>query len=282
MEKEYIVFCDESDKKGKYYSNFYGGLVVGSSHYQRVTEKLNNAKVELNLHKEVKWEKVSENYLSKHQELMRVFFEEIKASNVRVRIMFRQNAHVPQGLTKEDREMEYFKLYYQFIKHGLGLKHITVEETSVKLRLYFDQFPDTKEKTEQFKGFLLGLPQYRSFQSANIRLLKEDITEVRSHDHILLQCLDIVLGSMCFMLNEKHKEKPLGQRVRGKKTIAKEKLYKTIRGEIEEIKPHFNIGISTGTAGDKTNRWLLPYLHWCFQPNNAVYDGALTKRGMKS
>ena len=25
-EKEYIIFCDESDKRGKYYSNFYGGV----------------------------------------------------------------------------------------------------------------------------------------------------------------------------------------------------------------------------------------------------------------
>jgi hypothetical protein len=30
-EKEYIIFCDESDASGKYYSNFYGGVLVGSS-----------------------------------------------------------------------------------------------------------------------------------------------------------------------------------------------------------------------------------------------------------
>lgn len=30
-EKEYIIFCDESDKYGKYYSNFYGGAIVGAS-----------------------------------------------------------------------------------------------------------------------------------------------------------------------------------------------------------------------------------------------------------
>jgi hypothetical protein len=30
-EKEYIIFCDESDRFGKYYSNFYGGVIVGPS-----------------------------------------------------------------------------------------------------------------------------------------------------------------------------------------------------------------------------------------------------------
>ncbi len=31
-EKEYLIFCDESDTVGAYYSNFYGGVMVGSSH----------------------------------------------------------------------------------------------------------------------------------------------------------------------------------------------------------------------------------------------------------
>ena len=38
FDKEYILFCDESDKYGKYYSNFYGGVIVGSQHYQRITD----------------------------------------------------------------------------------------------------------------------------------------------------------------------------------------------------------------------------------------------------
>jgi hypothetical protein len=52
--KEYILFCDESDRRGKYYSNFYGGVLVGSSHYQRITDNLNNTKADLNLYQEVK------------------------------------------------------------------------------------------------------------------------------------------------------------------------------------------------------------------------------------
>lgn len=30
MPKEYTIWCDESIKKGKYYSNFYGGLLIQS------------------------------------------------------------------------------------------------------------------------------------------------------------------------------------------------------------------------------------------------------------
>lgn len=281
MDKELIIFCDESDRRGKFFSNFYGGVLVGSWQYERITALLNNKKQELHFFGEVKWEKVSERYLEKYKALMTSFFDEIVAANVRVRIMFTQNAHVPIGLTKEQQEMEYFLLYYQFIKNAFGLRFKPGGDTKTRLRLYFDVFPHKREKVEQFKGFLLGLVKSDAFQIANIDLGKEDITEVRSHDHVLLQCLDIVLGSMAFRLNEKHKQKPPGSYRRGKKTIAKERLYKHILSQIRRIHPRFNVGISTGTGKDDRKHWDDPYLHWKLVPKNSVYDKTLTKRARK-
>lgn len=180
-DKEYILFCDESDRHGKYYSNFYGGVIVGSSQYERITDRLNNTKADLNLYQEVKWEKVTKKYLTKYEELIRVFFEEVFHNNLRVRIMFRQNAHLPRGLSREQVEWEYYLLYYQFVKHGFGLEH---SSENIRLRLYFDTFPDTAEKNEQFKGFLLGLTKTKKWETIDIK--RENITEVHSHDHVLL------------------------------------------------------------------------------------------------
>lgn len=274
-EKEYILFCDESDRHGRYYSNFYGGVIVGASQYQRVTARLNEKKAELNLYQEVKWQKVTDNYLAKYQELIQTFFAEVAQGHLRVRIMFRQNAHLPRGLRREQMDWEYYLLYYQFVKHAFGLEH-AVE--SIRLRLYFDTFPDTAEKSEQFKGFLLGLTKTKKWQAVDIK--REDITEVRSHDHVLMQCLDVVLGSMSFRLNDKHKEKPAGAFRRGKRTIAKEKLYKTILGEVRKIRPGFNVGISTKII-TLLDRWEKPYLHWAFIPREEVFDSGLTKRRQK-
>jgi len=270
-DKEYILFCDESDRHGKYYSNFYGGVIVGSSHYQRVTKRLNDKKAELNLYQEVKWEKVTEQYFEKYIGLIRIFFKEVARRNIRVRIMFRQNAHLPRGLSREQVYWEYYLLYYQFVKHAFGLEHAS---DNLRLRLYFDKFPDTAEKSEQFKGFLLGLTKTRTWRSIDIK--REDITEVHSHDHVLLQCLDIVLGAMSFRLNDKHKEMPKGAKRRGKRTIAKEKLYHFILEEIRNILPGFNIGVSTKTKS-LSERWTMPYMHWAFIPNEAVFDSSLTK-----
>ncbi len=274
-DKEYILFCDESDRKGKYYSNFYGGVLVGSSQYQRVTDRLNDKKAELNLYQEVKWEKVSQPYLEKYENLIRVFFEEIAKNHLRVRIMFRQNAYLPQGLSREQVDWEYYLLYYQFVKHAFGLEYAPAP---LRLRLYFDKLPDTAEKSEQFKGFLLGLTKTRKWQAIDIK--KENITEVHSHDHVLLQCLDIVLGAMSFRLNDKHKQIPVGATRRGKRTIAKEKLYQTILTEIRNIRPNFNIGVSTRTK-THLDRRNTPYLHWAFIPTDSNFDADLTKRRPK-
>jgi len=97
------------------------------------------------------------------------------------------------------------------------------------------------------------------------------ISEIKSHNHILLQSLDLILGAMQFRLNDKHKEKPQGSPTRGKRTIAKEKVYKHINKKIRDIYPNFNIGISTGTGGEIQNRWYHSYRHWSFKPENYIY-----------
>jgi hypothetical protein len=274
-ESAYIIFCDESDVSGKYYSNFYGGVLVGASQYDRITARLNAEKRRLNLLGEVKWSKVSAPYLEKYEELVRVFFQEVQAGHVRVRIMFRQNAQVPVGLTKEQMDGSYFRLYYQFIKNAFGLFHHPPAGHPVALKLYFDQFPETREAVTQFKGYILGLKDNSKIRQAGFTIALEDIAEIRSHEHVLVQCLDIVLGSMSFRLNDKHLEIPEGEKRRGKRTVAKEKLYKTILAEICRIKPHFNIGISTGLAPEE--RWSVPYCHWRFVPAAVEYREELTK-----
>jgi hypothetical protein len=281
-EKEYIIFCDESDSSGKFYSNFYGGVLVGSSQYDRITAKLNAEKQRLNLFGEVKWSKVSAQYLDKYQSLMQVFFAELHAGHARVRIMFRQNAHTPVGLTQDQIEGAYFRLYYQFIKHAFGLSFHPPAGQPVRLKLFFDEFPETKEAATQFKGYILGLKDNPGIHRAGITIRPEDIAEIRSHDHVLAQCLDIVLGAMAFRLNDKHREIPPGEKRRGRRTVAKEQLYKTILAEIRRLKPRFNIGISTGSGGDLANRWHAPYLHWRFVPSEMEFRGELTKNGRKN
>jgi hypothetical protein len=140
----------------------------------------------------------------------------------------------------------------------------------VNLRIYPDQIPDNKERVEQFRGFLMGLSGSPAFRERKIRIRREDIADVDSKEHEILQCLDIVLGSMSFRLNDKHKEKTAknGTR-RGSRTKAKLRVYRHILSRIQDIYPNFNIGRSTGQEADDC-RWTHPYRHWLFTPSERI------------
>lgn len=277
MAREYIIYSDESETDGRYYSNFYGGVLIESPDLPVVEMALSSKKAALGMRDEVKWSKVTEQYLDRYVELVNEFFDHVAGGRIKVRIMFRQNANKPEGLKVEHKRNAYHLLYYQFLKHAFGLKYSGEGRQPVRLRLYFDRLQGTKEQVAQFKEFFLRLGLQPEFRQAGILIDREQIAEVRSHDHVILQCLDIVMGAMQFRLNDKHKEKPKDTRVRGKKTRAKEKLYRTILTRIREIRPNFNIGISTGAFGDPSNLWLDPYRHWSFLPRYRSWDHRRTK-----
>ena len=90
--------------------------------------------------------------------------------------------------------------------------------------------------------------------------------------------MDIILGAMNFKLNNMDKEKIPNSNKRGKRTIAKEKLYKNILKNIKTIYPNFNIGVSTSSRRDFSNYWKDPYRHWCFKSKNSLFDSSLTKK----
>lgn len=267
--RHYIIYCDESDKKGKYFSNFFGGVLLKTRDQEAIQSLLVEKKAELNLYREIKWQKVTENYLEKYIEFMSYFFSFVATSRLRVRIMFTQNIHRPIGLTKEQLDKQYFLLYYQFIKHAFGIKYSNPNALD---RVYFslvpDQIPDTKEKIEIFRNYLSQIPNSSSMRGSQVFIPREQINDVDSKDHVILQGLDVILGAMSARLNDKFKEKPLNRQTRGKRTIAKEKLYKHINKEIRNIYPRFNIGISTASQNGSADRWHHPYRHWCFVPKD--------------
>jgi hypothetical protein len=282
MPREFIIYCDESSSKERYFSDFYGGALVSSDHIDYVRDVIARKKLELNLYKEVKWTKITENYEEKYRSLIDTFFDLIEEEKIKIRIMFTQNIYSARALNQNYVDNKYFMLYYQFLKHAFGLMFATDVSSPVSLRIYLDKLPDSREKIEEFRNYLIIMTNSADYRGSGVTVKKENITEVSSHEHDVLQCLDIVLGSINFRLNDKHKEKPPGQRRRGKRTIAKEKIYKHINRRIQKIYPNFNIGISTGTAGGTAVRWTHAYRHWKFTPSGAVIVGTGKRKKEKS
>lgn len=280
MAREILIYCDESDISGKHFANFYGGLLVESCHLDEVETRIREKREGLHLAGEIKWQKISERYAGKYIELMDELFDLVAEGKVKLRVMFTQNYYAPARLSPDQRENGFFLLYYQFVKHAFGLSYAGNGDRT-RLRLLFDKLPDTDEKCSAFKGFLAGLGHSRQFRIAGMELQQDAIVEVDSKRHQLLQCIDVVLGAMQFRLNDKHKEKPPGSHRRGKRTVAKERVYKHIRTRIAQIYPNFNIGRSTSLRDDHVNRWRDPYRHWLFVSQDAVVRPEFGKRQKK-
>lgn len=279
MTKEYIIYCDESEKRGKYFSNFYGGALVRSDDIMDINTLLEERKKDLNLFGEVKFQKITKNYIDKYKALLDTFFALVADDKVKVRIMFTQNYYVANNLDTYQREQEYFLLYYQFIKHAFGLQYSNSGDNKIAVTLLLDQLPDTREKSHLFKQYLSNLSQNKQLRDAGISIPQEQIGEIKSHDHVILQCLDIVLGAVQFRLNDMHKEKLPETNRRGKRTLAKEKVYKHIHGHLCAITERkFNIGITTGLSNGKLSLWEQPYRHWLFVPRKHVIDKGSVKK----
>lgn len=262
----YIIYCDESSDKGEKFEDFFGGCIINSKDQYEVISKLEQKKAELNLNAEIKWTKVTENYLQKYIEIIDLFFDLIEEGKIKVRIMFRQKEdRLPKSEESNYLDAKYFKLYYQFLKHSFGLKTIPTKLTPARVIINLDVLPDKHGQREAFRSFLRDMPNTEDFAGVDLEIRDRDIIEVESHQHILLQCTDIVLGAMNFKLNGFDKKKPEGATRRGKRTIAKAKLYDHIRKRICEIHPNFNAGVSTGDRGLDNPHWDSPYEHWLFR-----------------
>lgn len=274
---EYYIWCDESDKEGEYYSNFYGGILIDSSNLKIVLSMMDLMREELDITEEVKWQKVNKFTFDRYIKLVDFIFDLLDANLIKIRIFFKNKQYVPQGLTKEQQKAEFPILYYQFIKLGFGLQFSNKSGETIFLKLHLDNIPMKGEDKKTFIKYLYGLNKDNDMNAAFIKIRDGDIFEVDSKEHMPLQCMDLILGAMCFRLNNKHKEKIDSTNKRGKRTILKEKLYKHINSRLRNIRPNFNIGESTGIQ-NHSDRWEQSYRHWSFKPNNYLRDLSYSKK----
>lgn len=111
----YIIYCDESNDKGKFYSNFYGGALLRASDREAIEKELTAVKAENNLKGEVKWTKISEYNEAAYIAFVDRIFDFLASGLIKMRIMFTQNINQVRGLEEDQVDNEFFLLYYQFL-----------------------------------------------------------------------------------------------------------------------------------------------------------------------
>lgn len=280
MHKRYIIFCDESDDKGRFYSNFYGGALIEASKQQSIEAELQTLKDDLHIFDgEMKWVRITENYADKYIDFINGVFNIIARGDMKIRIMFTQNRYLPL-LEEYQIGHDYFMLYYQFIKHAFGLQYAVPVGGTASAAVLLDDVPHNSQKFDQFKRYLSSLSDFPKWTRAGFSIAFEDIADVNSKNHNILQALDIILGGMQSRLNEKHTKPTPPAKRRGKRTKAKARVYDAIKDRIWAIYPNFNVGVSTAILDGMHMRFEHPYRHWLFVPSNAEVDPARTKKAV--
>ena len=137
-----------------------------------------------------------------------------------------------------------------------------------KVKLFFDEIPDTRAQNDDFKAHLNYLQELSLFHNAKIVLKPCDIAEIDSHKHPIQQCMDIVLGAMAFHMNKMHlPASEGGPGTPGKKTQAKEELFQHILTLIKDSNGDADFSIYENTQPETgRGRWRVPYRHWKFVP----------------
>lgn len=273
----YYIWFDESDKDGEFYSNFYGGILIKSKDIENVLYMMRIFVSENEINEEIKWQKVNTFNYEKYLKIVDFIFDLLKNNLIKIRIFFRNNQYIATNLTREHKRKEYSMLYYQFIKHAFGLRYSNKTDKTIYLKIMLDDIPLKGEDKNEFIDYIFKLRFDEGFKKAKINIRRRDIGEVNSKEQLPLQMMDLILGAICFRLNNKHKVKDSNTNRRGKRTILKEKIYKHICSKIREIKPGFNIGESTGISSPE-DRWKYPYSHWSFKPTSCVRDLSKSKK----
>ena len=276
----YYIWTDESDSTGKYYANFYGGILIRSKHYEEMLQRLSAIVKEVGLEgEEIKWQKVNEYTEERYKRIMDVLFELLSEGKAKIRIFFRHRQYKAFELNNEQRRHEYQILYYHFIKNDFGLIYSNPKGKDVRIRLLIDDMPLKGSDKDNFLKAIYHLNDLVQFQKAHIHIKNGDVAEVNSKKHLPLQVMDVVLGAMCFRLNDKHKERGIDGK-RAKRNIVKERLYKHISKRIFELHPGFNIGMTTPIT-KKSDLWEEPYLHRNFVPKRFTKNKEFTKHYKK-
>lgn len=274
-----FIWLDESDRHGEFYSNFYGGILVNSRNYREVMARMQRVVDEAGIRDEIKWQKVNEYHFEKYKLVIDELFALAKEEKLKIRIFFRHNQYTASRITADEKKAEYQMLYYQFIKFAFGLPFANDGELDF-MTLYIDEMPLRQSDRDEFIQHLRDLANDPVLKRKGLQIAQDGIVEVNSKQHLPLQFMDLILGAICFKLNEKDKLKTEGENKIGKRTLIKLKLYKYINARIREIYPNFNIGITTPIR-QASDSWIQVYRHWSFIPKYHTRDVSRTKRAKK-
>jgi hypothetical protein len=266
----YTVYADEAwthEPEHRFW-RFYGGALLRSSERPRIENELLALKAQRGLHGEIKWSLTTPARAERFGALVDRFLDFVEYGDVKLRYMWLdQRRQDTTALSEWHREYGFYILYYYFVVFGFGLPWHN-ERDAVGIEFFPDTLPDEPQKRREFRDFLLRAHNARRFrQRAPFRVT--NVAAVDSTKHIILQCVDVIIGAVGYKLNKQYKAKRGGKRSRS--SVAKIELWERILDRLGAIDMgergtrSFAVGVNTGTGPEALNRWQHKFRQWDFR-----------------
>ncbi len=251
---KYIIVADESTKKGKNYSYFYGGAILLEAEYEFISSVIEDFKSKLGLN-EIKRTKITEKNYKDYIKVLKFFFAFVKSGYIKIRIMFSPNNQLMNIPKKEN--VTFTKFYFAFIFNAFSIFYAN---RNIRLRLIFDDLPETKSQCEEFKKCIKAKAKFNQKLNSNkVYINKQQIEEVDSKKHPILQCVDVITGTIDYYLNT-----PKEELIASKRAKARNEILKFILTQIQGMHENFIITETTSPIYSHKG-WLDRYKHFVYK-----------------
>lgn len=184
MSKTFNLYCDEScyldNDKNKFM--FIGGVSCAYPQVRVHTNCINEIKKKHNFYAEIKWNKVSMSKIKFYLDIVEYFFStdlQFKA------IALEKENPVPESLCSFDEH--YYDMYYYLLNSNIN--------TQYAYNVYLD-IKDTLSVFKVHKLYDILNAKYGVFRN---------IQNIRSHESVLLQLADFLLGAVAYNANNTDK-----------------------------------------------------------------------------
>lgn len=186
------VYCDESQpdalwSKSKRHAKYLliGGLWIPAAKRQKIKSAIENLKRKHRFQAEIKWHKVHEGRRAFYRDLIDLFDSLDSDARFRCIVVEADKVNLAR-FHKGDRELGFYKFYYQMLTHWLTGTN--------EYRVFCDI------KTNRVWGQLHTLK--RILNRVNISAVVETVQALPSHEVVLLQFADFLLGMASSRLNK--------------------------------------------------------------------------------
>jgi len=183
MNKTFNLYCDESchiENDHKSYMLF-GSISSAFNQVERHSERIKDLKAKHHYYGEIKWTKVSNSQFKFYKDLIDYFFD----CDLRFRTVIIKKSQIDNSKFEQSYDEFYYKMYYYLLNHNINVLD--------RYNIYID-IKDTLGASKIKKLNQIFNSKYGVIKKIQI---------IRSHESLLMQLCDLIMGAISSDLNEK-------------------------------------------------------------------------------